>query len=126
MYISPRFRKVSEPNVHSFRAALSACERGQQWLLALELREDMARRQVAPDVVTFNATVGQLPWERALKEFERLEKELGANEESYVALVNAMGRGQQWQRRAKRLYIQECRCCFYLQVDFYSINGIEY
>ena len=44
-----------EPNVISFNAAISACEKGSQWERALSLLEDMQSRGLNPDVISYNA-----------------------------------------------------------------------
>ena len=46
-----------EPDVISFSAAISACEKAAQWERALELLEEMPTRGVKPDVISFNATI---------------------------------------------------------------------
>ena len=50
-------RRGVEPDVISFSAAISACEKGGQWERALSLLEEMGRRGVEPDVVSFNAAL---------------------------------------------------------------------
>ena len=51
----------------SFSAAISACEKGQQWQRALQLMEGMQARSVQPNVISYNAA------------------------------ISACGKGQQWQ-----------------------------
>lgn len=52
-----------EPNVVSYNAAISACEKGGQWLAAVGLFEAMKRNGRAsaqPDAVTYNALLSAL------------------------------------------------------------------
>jgi pentatricopeptide repeat protein len=46
-----------EPNVISFSAAISACEKGGQWERALGLLGEMRAVGVEPDVISFNAVI---------------------------------------------------------------------
>ena len=48
------------PDVISYSAAISACEKGGQWERALALLEQMAARGVAPGVITYNAAIEAL------------------------------------------------------------------
>ena len=45
------------PDVISFSAAISACEKGGQWERALSLLEDIKSRGVEPDVISFSAAI---------------------------------------------------------------------
>ena len=44
-----------QPNVITFNALTSACEKGQQWQRALGIWEDMRQAWLQPDVITFSA-----------------------------------------------------------------------
>ncbi len=44
-------------DVISYSATISACEKGQQWQLALQLMEGMPARSVAADVISYNAAL---------------------------------------------------------------------
>ena len=48
------------PDVISYSAAISACEKGGQWERALALLEQMAVRGVAPNVISYNAAIEAL------------------------------------------------------------------
>merc|ERR1712070_915880 len=50
-------RSHVEPNVVSYSAAISACEKGQQWEDALSLLDDVQGSFLVPDVVSFNAAI---------------------------------------------------------------------
>ena len=41
----------------TYNAAISACEKGQQWQLALGLLAEMALLKVDKDVITYNAAI---------------------------------------------------------------------
>eukprot|EP00415_Alexandrium_ostenfeldii_P005144 UN5144 len=46
-----------EPNVVTFSAVISACEKGGQWLAALTLLSSMIKLGIVPNVVSCNAAV---------------------------------------------------------------------
>ncbi|CAJ1455199.1 unnamed protein product, partial [Effrenium voratum] len=62
------------PNVISYSSAISACEKGSQPLVALQLLDDMDQDQVLPDVICFNAAISacETPtlWPLALSLFQ--------------------------------------------------------
>merc|ERR1712070_203271 len=46
-----------QPNIITWSAAISACEKGAQWERALELFEEMQQRGVEPNVITWSAAI---------------------------------------------------------------------
>ena len=50
-------QQLLTPNVVSWNAAMSACEKGKQWGGALGLLQDMVHQLLAPDVVSLNAAI---------------------------------------------------------------------
>ncbi len=50
-------QRALTPNVISYSAATSACEKGGQWQRALELLEGMSRRALRPDVISYSAAM---------------------------------------------------------------------
>ena len=58
------------PNVITYNAAFSACEKGGQWECAVGLMEEMRAAGVAPDVITYNAAISACEkggqWEHAV------------------------------------------------------------
>ena len=57
LYAMPELRAV--PDVISFSAAISACEKGLQWSWALFLLSDMIRHGIDPNIITMNAAARQ-------------------------------------------------------------------
>ena len=57
------------PNVISYSAAISACEKGGRWEQAVSLLDEMREAGVLPNVVSFNAAISACEkggrWERA-------------------------------------------------------------
>ena len=49
------------PNVITYSALISACEKGKQPERALELFEAMKRQGVVPDVITYSALISKSP-----------------------------------------------------------------
>ena len=58
------------PDVVSYNAAISACEKGKQWEGALTLLQEMVRLVITPGVVSFSAATSACEkgtqWEGAL------------------------------------------------------------
>lgn len=50
-------RSGLNPDVYSYSAAISACEKDKQWEKALEIFEKMQIQNVNPDVVAFNSAI---------------------------------------------------------------------
>ena len=57
-------------------AAISACEKGEQWQQALELFERMWCESVKRDTITYNSAISAYEksgqWQQALELFERM------------------------------------------------------
>ena len=69
------------PNIISLNAAIAACEKGNQWLLALQFLSPGPRgHQLRPDVISYSsclsacATLGQWLW--ALEVYGRMGQEM--------------------------------------------------
>ena len=64
------------PNIISLNAAIAACEKGNQWLLALQFLRSPRETTLRPDVISFSsglsacATQGQWRW--ALEVYGRM------------------------------------------------------
>lgn len=85
------------PNVITYSAAISACEKGQQWERALELLEQMQAQGVRPEAITFNAAISACEkcqqWERALGLLSEMEAQgVQPNVITYSAAISACGR----------------------------------
>ena len=46
-----------EPDVITGSASISSCEKGQQWLVGLELLRQMRQRRLKPHVITYSASI---------------------------------------------------------------------
>ena len=90
-----------QPNVISFSAAISACEKGGQWERALELLEEM--HPVTPTGRDC-AQRGDLgvkkgaQWERARPCSKRRAQGVQPNVVSFSAAISACEKGGQWER----------------------------
>ena len=58
-----------EPDVISYSAAMSACEKGAQWEQASSLFQADVRSRLEPDVISYNAAISRVrkgeQWEQA-------------------------------------------------------------
>ena len=91
------------PDVISYSAAISACEKGGEWQKALKLFEAMLKATVAPNVFSYNATISACEkggqWQQALNSFEEMPKATVAPDViSYSATISACEKGGQWQQ----------------------------
>ncbi|CAK0806722.1 unnamed protein product [Prorocentrum cordatum] len=83
-----------EPNVMSYNAGISACEKGEQWQRALELLGKMQEVKLEPSVITYNAGIvacrrcGQ--WQQALSLLGEMRNSyLEPNDNSYNLGITA-------------------------------------
>ena len=77
------------PNTITYNAAISACEKGGKWKIALELLGQMDAAGVAPNTITYNAAIEAIPTSE-LAIARELCKE-----------ATAKGMYQVWERRGK-------------------------
>ncbi len=58
------------PNVITYNAAISACEKGEQWQKALGILAVMPEAGLVPNVITYNAAISACEkgqqWQQAL------------------------------------------------------------
>merc|ERR1719345_486341 len=47
----------NEPNVITYIASISACEKGEQWAAALGLLRQVQHQRLEPNVITYNASI---------------------------------------------------------------------
>ena len=86
-------RKV-QPDVISYSAAISACEKGGQWEPALELLQKMQDRKVQPNVISYNAAISACgracEWDYARRLFAQMnEKHIDPDPITYNVLIEA-------------------------------------
>ena len=115
---------IVNPDVITYNAAISACEKGRQWKRALELLEEMANRGLEPNVITYSAAISACEkggqWKRALKLLEEMKsRSIEPNVISYNAAVSACEKGGQWER-ALELLEEMMNCGIETDVISYS------
>ena len=96
-----------EPDVYSYSAAISACEKVGDWPRALALLDAMQARGLEPNVVSFNAAIlacaHAARWERALALLYDMQKrELQPDVTTFNAVLAAFQRAGQLDARAAR------------------------
>jgi pentatricopeptide repeat domain-containing protein 1 len=68
--------KGVKPDVITYNASISACEKGGQWEKALQLLEEMRAKGVEPDVILYSASISACEkggqWEKALQLLEEM------------------------------------------------------
>ncbi|CAE8597308.1 unnamed protein product [Polarella glacialis] len=91
-----------EVNVFHCSAAISACEKGGQWQLALSLLRTMPDMRVTPNEVSYSAAISACEkggqWQLALSLLNIMpDMQLMPNKFSYSAAISACEKGGQWQ-----------------------------
>eukprot|EP00434_Breviolum_minutum_P009870 symbB.v1.2.008696.t1/scaffold543.1/size336731/9 len=91
------------PNVVTYGAIISACEKGGQWQRALALFQTMLEEKVVPNVVIYGAIISACEkggqWQRALALFQTMpEEKVVPNVVIYGAIISAFARDDQWQQ----------------------------
>ncbi|CAK9042224.1 unnamed protein product [Durusdinium trenchii] len=87
-------------------AAISACEKGGQWQQAFKLFEAMPKVKVQPNMISYSAAISACEkggqWQQAFKLFEAMPKvKVQPNMISYSAAISACEKGGQWQQALK-------------------------
>eukprot|EP00435_Cladocopium_sp_Y103_P061215 s1061_g22.t2 len=88
-------------DVISFNALISACEKGQQWHLALSLFGRMQQEHLQPNVITYSAAISACEqvqqWSMALLLLHEMrQKFVPPNVVTYGAASSACEKGQRW------------------------------
>jgi pentatricopeptide repeat protein len=91
------------PNVISYNAAISACEKSGQWEKALELLREMDNRIIKPKVISYCAAISACEkgcqWEKALELLREMDKRgIKPDVISYNAAISACQKGGQWEK----------------------------
>eukprot|EP00913_Durusdinium_trenchii_P035030 g32770.t1 len=105
---SQRMRALAiQPNVISQNAALTACEKGQEWLRALDMWRG-GFGELQRSLVSFNAAISAcekgVAWEEALELQNGLEENhIEADAISFVAALGACEKASHWVRTLRLL-----------------------
>ncbi|CAJ1367613.1 unnamed protein product [Effrenium voratum] len=91
-----------QPDVISYNAVISACERSEQWELALQVLQDIGRRQIEASIISFNTAASACgraeQWQQSLRLFtEAQDRKLQSSVVSITAAIDACGAGGCWQ-----------------------------
>jgi pentatricopeptide repeat protein len=91
-----------ELNTISFNAAISACEKGDEWQRALGLLESMGKDIVKLSTVSYSAAISACgkgdAWQHALALFSEVQRcGLQQNRITYTAALSACGVSGQWE-----------------------------
>lgn len=97
-----------EPNVITYSAAISACEKGLQWSLAKSLLAQMWCDRVDPNVVTYSAAMGACSkaqqWAEALALTDQMRRvSIQADVITYSTALSACERGRLWEEAVRLL-----------------------
>ena len=92
-----------KPDVISYSAAISACEKGSQWEKALGLLQDMTCRGIKPDVISYSAAISACEkgsqWEKALGLLQDMTcRGIKPDVISYSAAISTCEKGSQWEK----------------------------
>ncbi|CAJ1415317.1 unnamed protein product [Effrenium voratum] len=92
-------------------SAISACQKGLAWQVALHLLRGMTDHGLVPDATSFSAAISACDWELALALLAEAQKVTQPNLITYNAAITACERNAQWQR-ALELLTEAARCDF--------------
>lgn len=115
------------PDVISYSSVISACDKGEQWLMALSVLSSMEDAAVRPNAISFNsaisacAKVGQ--WLQALELLKRMEF---TDVISYSGSISACERGRQWEMALVLLRSAHCEpdvICYSSAISACEKNG---
>ena len=85
-------------------AAISACEKGQQWEQALRLLREMRRSQMAPELISYNAAISA-GGEQASELFMEMRRKMVEPDETSIAA--ALTAAEWNQHREPENYVLE-------------------
>jgi len=98
-------RRKEPPDLATYRALLTACEKGGQWERAVALFADMVveERGLRPDAECYAALISACgrggQWQRASLFFEDMQRRgIRPTLATYNALISAFGRSGEWRR----------------------------
>ncbi|CAE8589705.1 unnamed protein product [Polarella glacialis] len=94
--------KSVEANVFHYNAAISACEKGRQWQLAVGLLGSMPDMRVIPDEVSYNAAISACEkggqWQLAMTLLNLMpEARVVPNKITFSAAITACSKDGQWR-----------------------------
>ncbi|CAK0863428.1 unnamed protein product [Prorocentrum cordatum] len=99
-----------EPDVISYNAGISACEKGKQWQPALALLSEMREAKLEPDVISYNAAICTSErcsqWRHAFSLLRVMrERHVETNDISYNLCITA------YERSSRNLAGLSCYRC---------------
>eukprot|EP00435_Cladocopium_sp_Y103_P060168 s285_g21.t4 len=98
-----------ERNIISYGAAMTACERAEEWQLALSLLDELHSAKLQGNLVTYNTCISACEkageWEAALGLFQEILEHLQADLDviSYSSAASACEKASQWERAVELL-----------------------
>ena len=92
-----------EPDAITFSAALSACEKGVEWVRALNLLEEMLQQRVAPTAVTQGAAVAACEKGRQWQKAQALLGRVGLTVVLCNSMMAACDKGGRWEEALRLL-----------------------
>ncbi|CAK0825239.1 unnamed protein product [Prorocentrum cordatum] len=85
-----------EPDVISYSAGISACEKGEQWQRALALLSEMREMKLEPNIISYNAGISACEkreqWQDALALLSEMREVKLEPDSSATALGSARAR----------------------------------
>ena len=114
MRILHRPAPARQPDVISYSAAISACEKAAQCERALEILDEMKRRGVAPNVFSYSAAISACEkggrWERALALLAEMRtRGVAPDVIVYNSTISACATGARWDHALALLSEMEAR-----------------
>ena len=97
-----------EPDVISYSATISACEKGGQWEKALQLFQEMRTNGIEPNVISYGATISACEkggqWDKAMHIFKDMKTHgIEPNIINYSAIIGACFNSRKYEEAFKQL-----------------------
>ena len=100
---SAMFEAQINPDVVSYSAVISACQKRGEWQQAISLFRAMPQARITPDVISYNAVISTCEkggaWQQALALFLAMPKaQINPDVISYNAVISACEKRGEWQQ----------------------------
>jgi pentatricopeptide repeat protein len=118
--------KDISPNTITYSSAISACEKGGVWEVALDLLREMETKDIPPNTITYSSAISACEkggvWEVALDLLREMEtKGIPPNTITYSSAISACEKGGAWEVALDLLREMETKGIPPNTITFYAV-----